>query len=209
MNSTQWNIEEECAALFRRPISTVHNITFGLVTAVVTFQLGEVTTRSSGLYEHFQPIKTTREKKRRRDARESPGLGFGLSRKTSDCWDSFWFQAIILSPRVFVVMWISCGLVCLIVGSILGPERSGPIYTTGQTWLGFSITTTYTYFGIDSKKDSNDDSKSGSDNPGCPNCDIETSVNDSNDIEDNDGFDSGGDDTSQRTNRQFERQHHW
>ncbi len=156
----QWAVQEECAALFRRPLSTVHNITFGLVTAVVTFQLGEVTAKStSGLYAHFQPIKREREARRRKDVYNSASHFFFLSKATSACWDSFWYNAIVFSPRVFVLMWILCGLVCLIVGSILGPERSGPIYTTGQTWLGFSITTTYTYFGIDSKSDSESDTE--------------------------------------------------
>ncbi len=161
----QWAIQEECAALFRRPLSTVHNITFGLVTAVVTFQLGEVTAKSSsGLYAHFEPIKRERETRRRQDVYNNASHFFFLSRATSACWDSFWYNAIVFSPRVFVLMWIWCGLVCLIVGSILGPERSGPIYTTGQTWLGFSITTTYTYFGIDSKSDSESDSESNTEN---------------------------------------------
>jgi len=54
------------------------------------------------------------------------------------------------SPWIVVFVWTVCGIVCLVKG---WTDKSSPLYTTGQTWLGVCVTTTYLYFGVTEEKD--------------------------------------------------------
>ena len=64
------------------------------------------------------------------------------------------------TPRLYVVTWIVTGCACLLCGSIWGSEYSGPLYVTGQAWLGIAITTVYLFFGLqETAKENNDTTK--------------------------------------------------
>ena len=140
---------------FASSLGTVHNITFGLITAVVISQLGE-TSEDSGLYKSFEPVRNQQKDKLRAISLE--GSHHGRMWYSCEVFLSSIFELLIIySTRFYIILWIVVGFVCLICGAYLSEFRSGPIYTTGQTWLGISITMTYTYFGINKKSD--DDKK--------------------------------------------------
>merc|ERR1711865_678644 len=57
-----------------------------------------------------------------------------------------------------VLTWIFVGCSCLLCGSMWGSEYSGPLYVTGQAWLGIAITTVYLFLGLqETAKENNDD----------------------------------------------------
>lgn len=111
-----------------------HNVTFGLVSAVVVSQLvAAAGNERSGLYAKFAPLLESRKEKRRR-------------------WYDRAFEHIILqTTRVYVLTWIVVGSFCLIYGIVRPVEENsiGPIFTTGQTWLGIAVTQTYAFFGAE------------------------------------------------------------
>ena len=155
INATEIEKHEICEELFASSLGTVHNITFGLITAVVISQIGE-TSEDSGLYKSFEPVRNQQKDKFRAISLE----GSHHERMWYSCeafLSSIFELLIIYSTRFYIILWIVVGFVCLICGAYLSEFRSGPIYTTGQTWLGISITMTYTYFGINKKSD--DDKK--------------------------------------------------
>lgn len=155
INATEIEKHKICEELFASSLGTVHNITFGLITAVVISQLGE-TSEDSGLYKSFEPVRNQQKAKLRAISLE--GSHHGRMWYSCEVFLSSIFELLIIySTRFYIILWIVVGFVCLICGAYLSEFRSGPIYTTGQTWLGISITMTYTYFGINKKSD--DDKK--------------------------------------------------
>merc|ERR1711865_177220 len=58
-----------------------------------------------------------------------------------------------------VLTWIFVGCSCLLCGAIWGSEYSGPLYVTGQAWLGIAITTVYLFFGLQETTKENNDTK--------------------------------------------------
>ena len=155
INATEIEKHKICEELFASSLGTVHNITFGLITAVVISQLGE-TSEDSGLYKSFEPVRNQQKDKLRAISLE--GSHHGRMWYSCEVFLSSIFELLIIySTRFYIILWIVVGFVCLICGAYLSEFRSGPIYTTGQTWLGISITMTYTYFGINKKSD--DDKK--------------------------------------------------
>jgi hypothetical protein len=58
------------------------------------------------------------------------------------------YMSLILdSGRNFCIAWIVVGVVCLLVG-MHASNYIGPLFTTGQTWLGVSISISLKYFGV-------------------------------------------------------------
>jgi len=150
-------------------VAFIHNVLFGLVTAVVIQELGEEVTETS-LYYRFLP--TYREQRRcQREHRI-------LSRKYASKWKrlcshtvqfvkTYLMGFILWSTRIYTFVWICLGTASLGFGAIIGIDASNPLYTTGQTWLGIAVTIGYTYFGLNGKNalklenDGNDDASGG------------------------------------------------
>ena len=64
-----------------------------------------------------------------------------------------------------------------------GSEYSGPLYVTGQTWLGIAITTVYLFFGLQETAKENYDSKKEEDS-------VVNRHNNDNNNSDDDGIDA-------------------
>ena len=117
-------------------IVTLHNLMFGLVSAVVVSQIGI----------HQQQQQQGQEKNRsiNNQLLHAAKSAFGLRRIVLFLVYNF----ITWTPRIYIVMWILTGCACLLCGVIWGSEYSGPLYITGQAWLGIAITTVYLFFGL-------------------------------------------------------------
>eukprot|EP00984_Skeletonema_dohrnii_P026489 scaffold15851_cov80-Skeletonema_dohrnii-CCMP3373.AAC.1 len=145
-------------------VTFIHNVLFGLVSAVVIQELGEESTETS-LYYRFLP--TYREQRKRR--KEYQILNLEISR---DCKSrvmhfggnilqfvlSYFMFIILWSTRAYIFCWIFLGGASLAFAAIAGMDTSSPLYITGQTWLGIAVTIGYTYFGLSGKivPDAND-----------------------------------------------------
>jgi hypothetical protein len=129
-------------------VAFIHNVLFGLVTAVVIQELGEQRqAKETSLYYRFLPIY--REHRRRQ--REYRVLD-------RNCWVDTWqfitsslMWVILWSTWLYTFVWIFLGTASLAFGAIIGIDNGNPLYTTGQTWLGVTVTIGYTYFGLNGK----------------------------------------------------------
>lgn len=166
--------------LFSSTLSTIHNVTFGLLSAVVVYQLGDQTSREGGgLYGKFQKFidghkddvrewiadmegagndvkKLIKEKKGVVDRAIYfvKKVGEGLCNFIPWCMKILYYlsiQFVIWTTRISVLAWIVNGLNCLIFGALSGAIAAGPLHTTGQAWLGIAITSTFSFFGVDEK----------------------------------------------------------
>jgi len=149
----------------------IHNIVFGLVTAVVIQELGE-DLKETSLYRRF--LGTYRERWNRSKehrfknkllvrSKERNVLHRVLSRLRGACEDVF-TSLILNSTRIYILTWILLGIVSVVFGAIKGLETSNPLYTTGQTWLGIAVSVGYSFFGLSNgnkkaSKDENDKMK--------------------------------------------------
>jgi len=118
-------------------IVTLHNLTFGLVSAVVVSKIG-----SHQKQQHS-----------RQDKLMTNQLLHATNRFR------FVYHFVMWTPRIYVLTWIFVGCVCLLCGSMWGSEYSGPLYITGQTWLGIAITTVYLFFGLQATAKENNTTK--------------------------------------------------
>ena len=143
-------------------VAFVHNVLFGLVSAVVIQELGEESTKKRGLYYRFLP--TYREKRKRQKE-------YQIRRNletTQDCksksrrlvgyifylLDTWFVSIILISTASYIIIWIILGCVSLAFAAINGLDTNNPLYTTGQAWLGIAVTIGYTYFGLNSQSTS-------------------------------------------------------
>lgn len=131
-------------------------VTFGLVTAVTLDHIGNSAVNSEpddSLYDRFDLIFQKYRKmldqkyydfqwRKITDWRKYTGI-FALVKY-------LFSHFIIWCPYIYIGVWSICGMVCLIIGI---RDTASPLYTTGQTWMGLAITTTYTYFGINDGKE--------------------------------------------------------
>ena len=60
---------------------------------------------------------------------------------------------VLMSTRLYVVSWIGVGAESLIFGFVENLSPANPIFATGQTWLGISVTAGYTLFGVNEQED--------------------------------------------------------
>jgi hypothetical protein len=142
----------------------IHNITFGLVTAVVIQELGEEVKKTS-VYHRFLPVyeklldrlkkKRFRAELERRSRRHCCCGYWGIFVWLWEIVSGFvlhvltWF--ILYSTRFYIFFWIVFGAFCLIFGIATNLKSESPIYTTGQTWIGIAVTIAYSYFGLKDK----------------------------------------------------------
>ena len=112
----------------------IHNVTFGLVSAVVVGTL-VANTNEKDLYAKFRPLVEARNEA-------------GRNRWYHNLLTHF----VLQTTRAYVVAWILVGCLCLCSGIFFYTDESslGMIFTTGQTWLGIAITQTYHFFGEES-----------------------------------------------------------
>ena len=153
-------------------IVTLHNLTFGLVSAVVVSQIGS----------HQQPQQSQQEN-RAINKLTNQLLHATKSTPGSHIVSRFVYNFIMWTPRLYVLTWIFTGCSCLLCGSIWGSEYSGPLYVTGQTWLGIAITTVYLFFGLQETAKENYDSKKEEDS-------VVNRHNNDNNNSDDDGIDA-------------------
>ncbi len=144
----------------------VHNVVFGLVTAVVVQELGEEM-KETGLYYRFLE---TYKKRYERSKEYKFRASLKIRRRCSSCRDVFqqisgWWiwlkecckngltRMILWSTRIYIITWIVCGFISLFFGAVLG--RNNVLYSTGQTFLGIAATIGYSFFGLSDKNDQN------------------------------------------------------
>ena len=69
-------------------------------------------------------------------------------------------SVIVLLPAVYVVTWTGFGLWCFLY-SISAPDgSSGPLFYTGEVWLGITIRASYTFFGVSESASPSNDNES-------------------------------------------------
>eukprot|EP00984_Skeletonema_dohrnii_P014294 scaffold5990_cov100-Skeletonema_dohrnii-CCMP3373.AAC.2 len=121
----------ECIHVFTGKLACAHTITFGLISAVVIQETGSSDdTARQRLSSIAKPIL------KRRQA------------KNANIFQRALLSVIVLLPAVYVVLWTVCGLWCFIY-SIAAPDgSSGPLFYTGEVWLGITIRASYTVFGV-------------------------------------------------------------
>ena len=134
-------------------IVTLHNLSFGLVSAVVVSQIGS-----------HQQQQQSQQKNRSINKLTNQLLHATQSTPGSHIVSRFVYNFIMWTPRLYVVTWIVTGCACLLCGSMWGSEYSGPLYNSGQAWLGIAITTVYLSFGLQETAKENNDSKKVEDN---------------------------------------------
>ena len=132
-------------------IVTLHNLTFGLVSAVVVSQIGSHQQQQQGQQKTRAMNKLTNQLLHATKA--TPG---------SHIVSRLIYNFITWTPRLYVLTWIFTGCSCLVCSSMWSSEYSGPLYVTGLAWLGMAITTVYLFFGLQEKetgKENNDSKK--------------------------------------------------
>jgi uncharacterized membrane protein YecN with MAPEG domain len=120
-----------CIEHFNGSLACAHSITFGLISAVVIHETGSSDeSAKQRLTSMIQPMVR----------RQKIDANF-FQRSVSTLITSL--------PTVYVVSWTIFGLTCFIY-SITSPDGStGPLFYTGQTWIGLLIKVTYSFFGIE------------------------------------------------------------
>ncbi|OEU05672.1 hypothetical protein FRACYDRAFT_258704 [Fragilariopsis cylindrus CCMP1102] len=129
-------------------IVTLHNLTFGLVSAVVVSQIGS-----------HQQQQQSQQKNRSINKLTNRMLHTTKSASESRIVLRVVYEFITWTPRIYVLTWILTGCACLLCGTIWGAEYSGPLYVNGQAWLGIAITTVYLFFGVQEIAKENNDTK--------------------------------------------------
>ena len=125
-------------------IVSLHNLTFGLVSAVVVSKIGSHQQQQQSQQNKLMTNQLLHATK------ATPGshIRFRLV-----------YNFVMWTPRIYVLTWIFIGCLCLICGSMWGSDYSGPLYVTGQTWLGIAITTVYLFFGLQATAKENNKTK--------------------------------------------------
>jgi len=130
-------------------IVTLHNLSFGLVSAVVVSQIGS----------HQQQQQQSQQKNRSINKLTNQLLHPTKSTPGSHIMSRFVYYFITWTPRLYILTWIITGCACLLCGSTWGSKYSGPLFVTGQAWLGIAITTVYLFFGLQETAKENNDNK--------------------------------------------------
>ena len=124
--------ERGCIDIFTGKLACTHSITFGLISAVVIHETG-----SSGSAQHRLSTATKPLLHRRNDK--------------ANCCQKTLYSVIVSLPAVYVVSWAIGGAICFIYSMTTPNGSSGPLFYTGQTWLGIIIRASYTFFGVSHK----------------------------------------------------------
>jgi hypothetical protein len=120
-----------CLGFFTGSLACAHSITFGLISAVVIHETGSSDeSAKQRLTSMIQPI-VRRQK-----------LNANFIQRT-------FFTLITSLPTVYVVSWTIFGLTCFVYSLLLPDGSSGPLFYTGQTWIGLIIKATYSFFGVE------------------------------------------------------------
>ena len=124
----------DCIHEFTGKLACAHSITFGLISAVVINETGssDSETAMQRLSSIVKPIS-----KRRRD-----------NYKNANIFQRALCSVIVLLPAVYVVTWTGFGLWCFLHSIATQDGSNGPLFYTGQTWLGIIIRTSYMFFGV-------------------------------------------------------------
>ena len=110
-----------CLGFFTGSLACAHSITFGLISAVVIHETGSSDeSAKQRLTSMIQPI-VRRQK-----------LNANFIQRT-------FFTLITSLPTVYVVSWTIFGLTCFVYSLLLPDGSSGPLFYTGQTWIGLII----------------------------------------------------------------------
>ena len=110
-----------CLEAFTGSLACAHSITFGLISAVVIHETGSSDeSAKQRLTSMIQPI-VRRQK-----------LNANFIQRT-------FFTLITSLPTVYVVSWTIFGLTCFVYSLLLPDGSSGPLFYTGQTWIGLII----------------------------------------------------------------------
>ena len=167
-------------------IVTLHNLTFGLVSAVVVSQIGS-----------HQQQQQSQQKNRSINKLTNRMLHTTKSASESRIVLRVVYEFITWTPRIYVLTWILTGCACLLCGTIWGAEYSGPLYVNGQAWLGIAITTVYLFFGLQETAKENNDTKKEKDS-------VVDEHNDDADDSDDDNIDADCNKHNDK-NEEFER----
>ena len=121
---------EPCVEMFTGKLACAHSIVFGLISAVVIHETsGSNKSANQRLSSIVQPILN-----RRAD-------NANIIQRTL-C------SVTLLLPALYVVCWSGFGLWCFIF-SVAAPDgSSGPLFYTGQTWLGITVRASYAFFDV-------------------------------------------------------------
>ncbi|KAL7453904.1 hypothetical protein ACHAWC_005534 [Mediolabrus comicus] len=134
---------DECNEFFTGSVACAHSIIFGLLSAVVIHETG---TSDETATHRLSSIAKPLLERRQKDA---------------NCLQRALFGMVVSLPTVYVVSWTVLGLFCFVFSLSMPDGASGPLFYTGQTWLGISIKAAYSFFGVspdDSTTDANDGS---------------------------------------------------
>ena len=144
-NPTEANAEtfDLCNESFTGKVACAHSIIFGLLSAVVVHETG--TSDETATHRLSSIAKPLLERKQ----------------KDANCLQRALFGMVVSLPTVYVVSWTVLGLFCFIFSLSTSDGSSGPLFYTGQAWLGISIKAAYTFFGV-SPNDSTTDAYDGS-----------------------------------------------
>ena len=171
-------------------IVTLHNLTFGLVSAAVVSQIGSHQQQQQGQQKTRAMNKLTNQLLHATKA--TPG---------SHIVSRLIYNFITWTPRLYVLTWIFTGCSCLVCSSMWSSEYSGPLYVTGLAWLGMAITTVYLFFGLQEKETGKENNDSKKEEDGV----VNGHYNDSNDGDD-DGIDAVVDGNKHNEkNKKYER----
>lgn len=124
--------ERSCVGLFTGKLACAHAITFGLISAVVIHETSSSDSAQHRLSSIVKPILNRCNDK-------------------ANCCQKALYSVIVWLPAVYVVSWAIGGLLCFLY-SVTAPDgSSGPLFYTGQTWLGIIIRASYSFFGVREK----------------------------------------------------------
>ena len=135
-------------------ITFIHNIVFGLATAVVIQELGEEKGQTSLYYQFLETYRKQQKRSKEHSFKNENGWWCLPSYEKVK---TYLTMVILWSTRLYIISWIILGFISLLYGAIARLEVSNTLYTTGQTWLGIAVTLGYSYFGLSGKN--NPDSK--------------------------------------------------
>jgi hypothetical protein len=125
------NATMSCLHVHTGTLACAHSITFGLISAVVIHETGSSDeSAKQRLTSMIKPIV----KRQKLDA---------------NFFEQSVFTLITSLPTVYVVSWTIFGLTCFVY-SLTQPDGStGPLFYTGQAWIGLIIKVTYSFFGVE------------------------------------------------------------
>ena len=151
---------ENCQEVFTGSIACAHSIIFGLLSAVVVHETGS---SDESATQRLSSIVKPVLKRRKKDA---------------NCLQQTLYVMIVSLPAVYVVSWTFLGLFCFIYSLSTPDGSSGPLFFTGQTWLGVSIKAAYSFFGVSQEDDSTISSLSGRNLKASPMYNVATAADD-------------------------------